>query len=159
MISIVVQTFRREELLRPLFRAVAAQIATLTVLVELVLIDKSQDASSRSALASAPDFVRYAHEPLTGIARARNRGIAKARDACIILPDHDETPDPDWLATFAGAAARGDLVAFGSIEPEFQEPPANRLRRRRVRVFRDGRRCGTEGHLWRSGSGHPTAFA
>ncbi|HOZ31334.1 MAG TPA: glycosyltransferase family 2 protein [Tabrizicola sp.] len=135
MISIVVPTFRREELLGPLFRAVASQIKTIAVPVELVLVDNSPDGSARSVLASAPDFVRYVHEPQTGVARARNRGIAEARGAHIIFLDDDEMPDPGWLAAFAGAVARGDPAAFGSIEPEFQEQPAEHLRGPLDRVF------------------------
>lgn len=135
MISIVVPTFRREMLLGPLFHAVADQIATVAGPVELVLVDNSPEASAASVLASAPDFVRYVHEPKTGVAQARNRGIAEARGEHVVFLDDDESPDHGWLAAFAAAATRGDQAAFGSIEPEFQEPPADHLRGPLDRVF------------------------
>ena len=135
MISIIVPTFRREAFLGPLFGAVAAQIATAAKPVELVLVDNSPDGTARSVMRTAPDFVRYVHEPMTGVARARNRGVAEARGAYIVFLDDDETPAPGWLAAFGSAAARGDAAAFGSIEPEYQEPPARHLRGPLDRVF------------------------
>ncbi|MFN3577727.1 MAG: glycosyltransferase family 2 protein, partial [Tabrizicola sp.] len=96
--SIVVPTFRREAYLPPLFAAVARQRAAIPETVELLLIDNSPEASARSAGAAAPEFVRYFHEPRTGVARARNRGVAEARGSHVIFLDDDETPAPGWLA-------------------------------------------------------------
>ncbi|MES2541481.1 MAG: glycosyltransferase family 2 protein, partial [Pseudomonadota bacterium] len=87
-LSIVVPTFRREEFLPPLFQAVATQIGTVAVPVELVLVDNSPEGSARAI--PAPDFVRYVHEPRTGVAQARNRGVAEARGGYVIFLDDDE---------------------------------------------------------------------
>lgn len=135
MISIVVPTFRREAFLAPLFAAVASQVETVSCAVELVLVDNSPEASARGHAASAPGFVRYAHEPLTGVAQARNRGVAEALGAHVIFLDDDELPDPGWLAAFAAAAGRGDQAAFGSIEPMFEQEPPEVLRKPLDRIF------------------------
>ena len=134
-LSIVVPTFRRAELLPPLFQAVAAQLATIASPVELVLIDNSPEASARAAADSAPPFVRYVHEPQTGVARARNRGVAEARGTHVIFLDDDEIPAPGWLAAFADAAARGDRAVFGAVEPRFETEPPPALRAPLTRIF------------------------
>lgn len=135
MMSIVVPTFRREALLGPLFQAVAAEVAAQTVPVELVLVDNSPEASARSVAALAPDFVRYVHEPRTGVAQARNRGVAEAKGSHVIFLDDDEMPVPGWLSAFTSAAARGDQAAFGAVEAAYAEPPPPALRAALDRVF------------------------
>lgn len=135
MISIVVPTFRREALLGPLFRAVEVEAAALAEPVELVLVDNSPEGSARHAAGSVPGFVRYVHEPQTGVARARNRGVIEARGDHIVFLDDDEMPDPGWLAAFDALASRGEKAAFGSIEPAFEEPPAADLLGPLDRVF------------------------
>ena len=134
-LSIVVPTFRREAFLPPLFQAVAAQVASVALPVELVLVDNSPEASARDAAAQAPAFVRYVHEPRTGVAQARNRGVAEARGSHVIFLDDDETPAPGWLAAFADAAAAGARAAFGAVEPFFPAEPPRALRAPLERVF------------------------
>lgn len=135
VLSIVVPTFRREAFLPPLFQSVAIQIAAVTLPVELVLVDNSPDASARAVAAAAPGFVRYVHEPRTGVAMARNRGVAEARGGHVIFLDDDELPAPGWLAAFAEAAARGDRAVFGAVEPLFQADPPPSLRAPLDRIF------------------------
>lgn len=132
-LSIVVPTFRRADLLPPLFRAVAAQIAALDLPVELVLVDNSPEGSARPV--PAPDFVRYIHEPRTGVAQARNRGVAEARGGHVIFLDDDELPATGWLSAFAAAAARGDRAVFGAVEPLYPQDPPAALRAPLDRVF------------------------
>ena len=133
--SIIVPTFRREDLLPPLFAAVAAQRASIPEPVELLLIDNSPEASAQTAAATAPAFVRYIHEPQTGVARARNRGVAEAQGSHVIFLDDDETPAPGWLAAFARAARQGAKAAFGAVEPQFQTAPPADLHGPLDRVF------------------------
>lgn len=134
-LTIVVPTFRRQDLLPPLFATVETECVAIPEAVELLLVDNSPEASARSVAATAPAFVRYVHEPRTGVARARNRGVAEAKGTHIIFLDDDESPAPGWLAAFVRAARHGALAAFGAVEPQFQtEPPAN-LRGPLDRVF------------------------
>ena len=133
MLSIVVPTFRREDYLPPLFAAVADQIATLSDPAELVLVDNSPEATARDI--PAPDFVRYVHEPCTGVAHARNRGVAEARGTHVIFLDDDERPAPGWLKAFATAARRGDRAVFGAVEPLFETAPPPALHAPLDRIF------------------------
>jgi succinoglycan biosynthesis protein ExoM len=134
-LSIVVPTFRRENYLPPLFAAVADQVSAVSEPVELVLVDNSPEASAKLAAAAAPEFVRYVHEPRTGVAEARNRGVAEARGTHVIFLDDDERPAPGWLAAFAAAARRGDRAAFGAVEPRFEAEPPPALRLPLDRIF------------------------
>jgi succinoglycan biosynthesis protein ExoM len=134
-LTIIVPTFRREAYLSPLFLAVAAERASVTVAVDLVLVDNSPEASAREIAATAPDFVRYVHEPRTGVAQARNRGVAEATGSHVIFLDDDETPASGWLAAFAAAARRGAKAAFGAVEPVFEAAPPVPLLAPLTRVF------------------------
>lgn len=133
MLSIVVPTFRREAYLPPLLAAVAHQVAALADPVELVLVDNSPEASAQGL--PAPGFVRYVHEPRTGVAHARNRGVAEARGTHVIFLDDDELPAPGWLAAFAAAAHQGTRAAFGAVEPQFESEPPPSLRAPLDRIF------------------------
>ncbi len=133
--SIVVPTFRRESLLPPLFAAVATERASIPEPVELLLIDNSPEASAQATATSAPPFVRYVHEPQTGVARARNRGVAEATGTHVIFLDDDESPAPGWLSAFARAARHGAQAAFGAVEPRFQTAPPADLQGPLDRVF------------------------
>lgn len=133
--SIIVPTFRREDLLGPLFAAVQAQLSGQTGSVELLVIDNSPEASARDVTSKAPGFVRYVHEPRTGVAQARNRGLTEAAGAYIIFLDDDQIPDQGWLAAFMAAAAGGTKVGFGSIEPTYAARPPEHLSDSIARVF------------------------
>ncbi|WP_137110698.1 glycosyltransferase [Rhodobacter sp. SY28-1] len=133
--TIVVPTFRRQALLPPLFAAVATERASIPEPVELLLIDNSPEASAKAAAAAAPAFVRYVHEPQTGVARARNRGVAEAAGTHVIFLDDDETPAAGWLYAFARAARQGAKAAFGAVEPRFETDPPAALRGPLDRVF------------------------
>lgn len=133
MFSIVVPTFRREGLLPPLFAAVADQIASLPHPVEFVLVDNSPEGSARDV--QVPDFARYIHEPRTGVAQARNRGVTEARGTHVIFLDDDELPAPGWLGAFAAAAMNGARAAFGAVEPRFETDPPPELHAPLDRIF------------------------
>jgi succinoglycan biosynthesis protein ExoM len=133
MLSIVVPTFRREDYLPPLFSTVGTQVAALHDAVEMVLVDNSPEASARDI--PMPGFVRYINEPRTGVANARNRGVAEARGSHVIFLDDDELPAPGWLAAFATAAHGGALAAFGAVEPRFETPPPPALHSPLDRIF------------------------
>jgi hypothetical protein len=133
--TIIVPTFRREAYLPPLLGAVARERAVIPEPVDLVLVDNSPEASARHVTDGAPAFVRYVHEPRTGVAQARNRGVAEATGTHVIFLDDDETPAPGWLAAFAAAARGGAQAAFGAVEPFYpMEPPAD-LRAPLDRIF------------------------
>jgi glycosyltransferase involved in cell wall biosynthesis len=69
-------------------------------------------------------------EPVAGLSRARNRGIAATTAPLIANIDDDATADPDWLEKFLTRfAALPDDVAMigGEIDPVWQAPPPDWL--------------------------------
>jgi len=42
--------------------------------------------------------IRFRHEPIAGLSRARNRGLAEVESEIIAWIDDDEVADPDWIA-------------------------------------------------------------
>jgi succinoglycan biosynthesis protein ExoM len=121
LISIVIPTFRRPDMLAGLLATLGPQ---LTADTEAVIVDNDPAASARDVVAAAPGL-RYVHEPRPGVVHARNRGVAEARGRYILFLDDDELPGPHWLAAFETMARAGAPAAFGRIVPRYAgTPPA-----------------------------------
>ncbi|MEV7756310.1 glycosyltransferase [Microbacterium sp. NPDC089180] len=118
-VAISIATFRRPQLLSQLLNVCAAQTAEVDARVRIVVVDNDPLASAREAVAFFPG-VEYIHEPLPGIAAARNRGLDATTedDDAIIFIDDDEVPAPGWLREMLAYAVehRADIVT-GPVEP------------------------------------------
>jgi glycosyltransferase involved in cell wall biosynthesis len=122
-VSVVVPTYKRNELLDRCLAALVAQDYPPDA-YEIIVADDAASCETGRLVASwaarAPCAIRYI--PVTetqGPAAARNRGWRAARGAIIAFTDDDCVPDPGWLragsAAF-GCAADGDIAAvFGRI--------------------------------------------
>jgi succinoglycan biosynthesis protein ExoM len=121
-------TYRRTELLPELLAALVAQAGTVLPRATVLLVDNDPDASAADVVHDwAARGVRYVHEPRPGISAARNRALAEAADADILVfLDDDELPGPDWLASLIGAwqtwgcaAVAGPVPArlLGPVDP------------------------------------------
>ncbi|WP_448621147.1 glycosyltransferase family 2 protein [Geodermatophilus sp. URMC 65] len=98
-------TYRRTHLLPPLLAELVAQAGTVEPRAEVVVVDNDPGGSAADVvLGWAGRGVRYVHEPRPGISAGRNRALAEAGDAeVLVFFDDDEHPCPDWLATIVGA--------------------------------------------------------
>lgn len=96
---VAVLTYRRTELLPPLLAELAAQAAAAALPTEVVVVDNDPDAGAAEVVRGwAARGVRYAHEPRPGISAARNRALAEASEAAVLVfVDDDELPCPGWL--------------------------------------------------------------
>jgi len=146
-VVIAVLTYRRPEDISLALPRLAAQAKTLgdgdpppaTVLV----IDNDPAASAREAVQDiagtlSPGLVRYAHEPRPGIAAARNRALADAGTAdLLVFIDDDEVPSERWLAQLVELQRRsGAAAVVGPVISEYEHEPepwiqAGRFFRRR----------------------------
>jgi GT2 family glycosyltransferase len=76
---------------------------------ELVIVDNAgEDTGLRELLATWDNggaAVRYVQEPVRGLARARNRGLAAAAGEIVAFTDDDVRVDPDWLTWLVGQFA------------------------------------------------------
>ncbi|MEA2293215.1 MAG: hypothetical protein QOE86_854, partial [Solirubrobacteraceae bacterium] len=96
--------------------------------LEVIVVDNAPGSEATSDLCAAHPGVVHVVEPVPGLCRARNRGIAVARGAWVAFTDDDCVPEPDWLAPLA-AAARDPLVSAvcGHALPLEVEAPSQYL--------------------------------
>jgi succinoglycan biosynthesis protein ExoM len=120
-VSIAIPTQRRPEGLAVAVRSVFRQTTVDLAALELVIVDNDQAPSAepvaRQLAAEAPFPVRYVHEPVAGVANARNAAIAAASGDLIAFLDDDEEAAPGWLAALIETQARFDAdVVFGPVQ-------------------------------------------
>ena len=131
-VSIAIATQRRPEGLARAIRSTFRQEGVELAKLELVVVDNDAVPSAKplvDALAvEAPFPLRYAHEPASGVANARNAALAAASGDLIAFIDDDEEAAPGWLAALVEAQARYDAdVVFGPVRAR---APAHIVRHR-----------------------------
>jgi len=131
LVSILIPTYNRLQLLSRVLSACIEQAASFRESVEIVVVDNCAKGSAESLVTelsrTSPTFIRYVHEPRTGLAIVRNTALRSAHGKYVIFLDDDQLPLPGWLCAFMDAAERGVKAAFGPLEPLFEEPPTRSL--------------------------------
>jgi succinoglycan biosynthesis protein ExoM len=101
--------------------SLATQIVADDIAVSLVVVDNDPAASARLTVArfcaTAPFPTYYVHEPIRGIARARNAALDKAAELgadWIAMLDDDEVADPRWLANLMAPEYLDTPVVMGA---------------------------------------------
>ena len=119
-----VATFRRPAALARLLPELVAQVSAYAGRARVLVVDNDPDAGARDQVASWADRgVAYAHEPSPGIAAARNRALAGADGAdLLVFVDDDGLPLPGWLERMVGAWQRWHPAAVsGPAVPRFED--------------------------------------
>lgn len=123
MITVLLSTRNGE---RSIARAIDSILAQTFRDFELLVVD---NASTDGTFAVAQRYaaldprVRVVHEPVPGLAPARNRGLAEARFGWIALQDDDDVSHPERLASLVAAIRRDPrLVVIGSWAVVWSEP-------------------------------------
>jgi glycosyltransferase involved in cell wall biosynthesis len=103
LVSVVIATRNRSDLLRRTLRSICAQEG---VDLEVIVVDDaSSDGTTTTMARSADDRVKVIRLPQReGVARARNCGIAAARGQWVAFCDDDDLWAPDKLAAQLSAA-------------------------------------------------------
>ncbi len=98
MVSVIVCTYQRPELLRLALESLARQTAPAED-YEVIVVDNGPSAATRQVVAACdgPPRPRYVIEPRTGLSRARNAGCAAARGRYVAYMDDDAKAAPDWV--------------------------------------------------------------
>ncbi|BFV55989.1 hypothetical protein KCMC57_up10930 [Kitasatospora sp. CMC57] len=112
LISVVIGTRNRPELLRGCLDSV---LRIEGPQYEVLVVDNAPagDEARRLIRERYADRVRYLREPVPGLARAHNLGLAAARGELIAFTDDDTLVDRHWLAALATAFA--DDPAVGCV--------------------------------------------
>jgi len=132
VVSVVVPTFKRPDLLKRCLEALAAQSLPPSA-YEIVVVDDGSDIVTRDMVASIPHGhsqpeVRYLPSGKRhGPAAARNLGWKAARAEIIAFTDDDCVPDAGWLAAGMRAFEDPDVqgVSGRIVVPLRQWPPTD----------------------------------
>ena len=92
-VTVVICTRNRPALLHKCLSAVAKLVPA----PNLVLIVDNSEGNSETRKVANDYGARYVIEPVIGLSRARNRGLAECNSDVIAFLDDDVTPAPDWL--------------------------------------------------------------
>ncbi|MBS1691331.1 MAG: glycosyltransferase family 2 protein [Actinobacteria bacterium] len=122
-LTVVICTRDRREGLLQTLRSLAGQSDRA---FDVLVVDNSHDgAVAHAGLDIEGLIVRCCHEPMPGLSRARNRGLAEVTSDIIAWIDDDEVADPDWIAWLKrGFATPGapDAVAGVMLPAELETP-------------------------------------
>jgi glycosyltransferase involved in cell wall biosynthesis len=121
-VTIVIPTFRRQDLLLKCLTSCLAQKGLGEVSAEILVVDNCAEASAELPVrdlgrrAALP--IRYIHEPEPGISSARNAGLRCAAGELIAFIDDDEIATEDWLVHLVNTqrSSHADVV-FGPVLP------------------------------------------
>ncbi len=121
VISAIVCTYNRHELLAGLLRSLQAQTLD-SALYEIIVIDNSTDITAQTDFwrdTPGQSNLRLIKEPVPGLSRARNIGMRASQAPILAYIDDDAIAVPEWLEilveTFHRDSAIG--IAGGPVEP------------------------------------------
>ncbi|GAA2523019.1 hypothetical protein GCM10010423_15120 [Streptomyces levis] len=124
-LSVIVATHNRAG---PLRRCLSSLLESDHPEFEIIVVDNApaDDAAEELVRAEFAERVRYVREPVPGLARAHNRGLAHASGDVAAFTDDDTLVDPQWLSALADTFARdgGIGCVTGLIVPAELETPA-----------------------------------
>ncbi|UCC29259.1 MAG: glycosyltransferase family 2 protein, partial [Phycisphaerales bacterium] len=99
MISVVVCTYNRADMLRQMLEAFFAQRDLAVVDHELIVVDNNSSDNTPVVVDEFRRFpnIRYVFEGRQGLCYARNRGVTESRGEIVALLDDDVIVDKAWL--------------------------------------------------------------
>ena len=110
--SVVVLTYRRPQDLADALPVLVEHVEAVDD-CELVIVDNDREPSARQMVEpwTRRHPVRYVHEPVPGIAAARNRGMDESSESdLVVFIDDDERPVAGWLAALIGTYSQHRCV-------------------------------------------------
>ncbi|WP_278314501.1 glycosyltransferase family 2 protein [Lolliginicoccus levis] len=114
-LSVVVPAFNEEDAIKPCLEALVSQ---REVPHEIIVVDNASTDGTAAAVSSFQKTssvpIKLVHEPVPGVAAARNRGFTEATGEIIARIDADTRVEPEWSSAivefFAGEGAGFDAV-------------------------------------------------
>jgi succinoglycan biosynthesis protein ExoM len=118
IVSILIPTFRRNNLLAQAVRSCLNQCNIASKDYEIVVVDNCSNKSAQHVVENLKDAqatVLYVHEPRQGVAVARNTAVSVARGDYIAFLDDDECATSNWLSELLKHGLQGAAAVFGPI--------------------------------------------
>lgn len=126
LVSIVVCTYNRHEMLRNALRSLTLQETDEEFSFEIVVIDNGSTDPTRALVAeiAASSLVAVSHalEETGGFAQALNRGVRESRGSWLAFCDDDVLAEPNWLKELLLAASLTKAKVVGGTRL-LQLPP------------------------------------
>ncbi len=126
-VVVAVLTYRRTDELLRLLPELVRQTGLVDPPARVLVVDNDPGASAAGPVAAAAaERVTYVHEPVPGIAAARNRALDEAaQDDVLVFLDDDEVPGPDWLAHLLRTrdAHPSAAAVVGPVRSEYDQEP------------------------------------
>lgn len=125
LVSIAVLASGHDELLPRLLERCALQGGLAAAALEILVVDHSSEGTARGVVersaARSDVSIRYLREPRTGLAHARNRGVAESRGEFVAFVADGELPSRVWLEALLRAyRVFGADVVMGPVRPLFE---------------------------------------
>jgi glycosyltransferase involved in cell wall biosynthesis len=131
MLTVIVPTFNRADLLARAVRSLLAQ-ETVDGGLRLVVVDNNSSDRTRQAVDAFGGAVDYVFEPRQGLSHARNAGLARAAGSDLVaFTDDDVEVSRNWAPTIVREFENhpGVDCIGGRVLPSWQEPPPSWLTR------------------------------
>jgi succinoglycan biosynthesis protein ExoM len=130
IVSILIPTYRRNDLLAKAVHSCLNQVNIRPGDYEIVIVDNCLNKSAQGVIKDFADVkttILYVNEPRRGIAFARNTAISAAHGEYIAFLDDDECATSIWLSELLQHGSQGAAAVFGPIRESVDE----HLRKRR----------------------------
>lgn len=126
MLSVIIPTRDRAELLANALLSLTAQSISRTDF-EVLVIDNASTDHTPSVVKNIGQLlgnIRYHYEPTLGLHAGRHRGMSESRGDILVFADDDIEPLPTWLASIQEAFLDPDVAMVGGNNlPKFTAPP------------------------------------
>ena len=117
LISVIICTYNRSEMLDSALRSLKEQQASPNVHFEIVVVDDGSADSTqlvvRTHLLASTVPIRYVRQEHAGIAAARNRGFLASSGSWIAFFDDDQIAASNWLVRLFDKATTEDVDIVG----------------------------------------------
>jgi len=117
MITVVVCTYNRCQLLPQALESIARSRLRESVEWEILVVDNNSRDQTREVVVDLshryPGRFRYFFEPRPGKSHALNSAIREARGQILAFMDDDATVDPAWLQNLTGCLENGPCAGVG----------------------------------------------
>ncbi|HEU5236858.1 MAG TPA: glycosyltransferase family 2 protein [Pyrinomonadaceae bacterium] len=114
-ISAIICTFKRPDYLRQAVTSLCKQTLPCAE-YEIVVVDNGVDSDTERVVTSSQNGevnLRYVTEPMVGLSRARNKGLAEARGPYVAYLDDDARAEDRWLESLVESFESNSAAAIG----------------------------------------------